>query len=112
VRAVAAVAIGLALIFVWCASIVHDQDGWLSWLQLVAGVVAVVTGFALVRTSGTARAWLALDGLVLLVSALMALRSATPAWVSWSGLIAALAAGVVSAPSRSPAARRRRGGAP
>jgi asparagine N-glycosylation enzyme membrane subunit Stt3 len=72
-----------ALVTAWMFAVGYNESGWLSWLDLAAGIV-VLGGLATTRNrelQGTAT-W-PLAGVLLLALWLFALATGAPRWLTW-----------------------------
>jgi hypothetical protein len=86
---VSAIALSFGLVLLWVGGLAHEAARWLTWLDLVAGLIAFgsATPFAESRRSGIA-GWGAL-GLGLLVLGMAALAKGQRSWLaSWTFVVA------------------------
>jgi hypothetical protein len=86
---VPAIGLSFGLILLWLAGLAHHQSGWLTWLDLLAGLIAFgsATEFAASRRPGVV-GW-GLLALALFVLSIAALATGGRSWLaSWTLVVA------------------------
>jgi len=78
------VALGLGLIILWIAALSGHAVGWLTWMDGLAGLVAIALGLTFTaQVAGSSRTGWGLLGLSLFALWIVALAAGGTIWLAW-----------------------------